>query len=194
MLWLDITRIIVMGGLLGILVSKIVMDRPFYLERILPRFWLPIVKKINPRIILKIVLVALIFSSVSLVAVYLIGSVMNELGWKLYSESEYLLSKLEIASPVLFLATIVILPVFEEWIFRSILLEEISSRTRSRMFGILASALAFGIFHLSNPGAYPALAIPLTIGGMLLGICYLVSGLAGSILSHILYNFLIFLV
>ncbi|MGC8817669.1 MAG: CPBP family intramembrane glutamic endopeptidase, partial [Candidatus Hadarchaeum sp.] len=89
---------------------------------------------------------------------------------------------------------IVILPIFEEWIFRGILLEEISLRTKSRVLGVLASALAFGFFHLSNPGTYPALAIPLTLGGALLGACYLVNGLAGSILSHILYNFLILVV
>lgn len=191
MLWSDIARIVITGGLLGILVGKIVMNRPFYLQRMLPKSWLPVVKKINFRIFLKKVSVAFIFSSISLVAVYLVGSLMNELGWKLYSESEYLFSKLETASPILFLATILILPVFEEWIFRGILLEEISLRTSSRVLGVLTSALAFGFFHLSNPGTYPAIAIPLTIGGALLGICYLLNGLAGSILSHILYNFLI---
>jgi len=80
------------------------------------------------------------------------------------------------------------LAVFEEWIFRGILLEEFARRGRSRSVGVLASAFVFSLFHLSNPGTYPIFAVPAMVAGILLGICYLLGGLAGVVFTHCAYN------
>ncbi|MEA1904360.1 MAG: CPBP family intramembrane glutamic endopeptidase, partial [Candidatus Hadarchaeota archaeon] len=54
--------------------------------------------------------------------------------------------------------------------------------------GLVISALIFAAFHLSNPGMYPASIIPMTVGGLILGTCYLLGGLASAIVCHSLYN------
>lgn len=188
LLWLDLARILVAGAVLGLVVGKLVADKPYYLERIRPRSWLQIARKMRKRDWFKLISIALAFTVASFLLATIIGIMLSEVGVQLYSEEEYTFTVLEKTSPILLLLTVNILPILEEWIFRGILLEEIAHRSHSRWLGVALSAVVFALFHLSNPGTYPAFAVPLIGAGILLGACYLYSGLAGAIIAHNAYN------
>lgn len=186
MVWLDVARVLIAGVILGLAIGKLVADRPYYFRRLHPRFWLDAVKKMRARDWLKLSIITGYFA---VLAFFLIGDItmLIPTGW-LYSQEEYIFVKLaEISLPLLFI-TVTVLPIFEEWIFRGILLEEAARRTRSRLAGLVISALIFAVFHLSNPGMYPASIIPMTVGGLILGTCYLLGGLGSAIVCHSLYN------
>jgi len=190
LVWFDFAKICIAGGLLGGIVGKLVVRRPYYLERLRPRFWWPIVRKMRQLEWSRLLAIALALATLALFLALVIGWVVQDkMGWELYSE-EFIFTEEKIPLPLLFLI-INLLPIFEEWVFRGILLEEVSRRARSRSLGVLISALVFALFHLSNPGTYPAYAIPLVAGGILLGACYLLVGLGGAIISHCAYNSLL---
>ncbi len=189
--WLDLARIVIAGALLGVVVGKLVVSRPYYLDRLRPRFWRRVARRMDRWDWLRLFCVAIIFAGLALFVIFCVKWGIEVMGWELFSEEEYVFARLKRISWPALLITVNILPVFEEWIFRGILLEEASRRTRSRVAGVLISALIFGAFHLSNPGTYLALAIPSMAGGVLLGICYLFSGLAGAIVMHCIYNTLV---
>lgn len=190
LVWLDLAKISIAGGLLGFAVGKLVMSRPYYLERLRPRFWLPIAKEMRGQDWLRLLVIALAFATSSFFIVGWLGHAMDKMGWTLYSEED-VFARLERISPIGLFVTVNILPIFEEWVFRGILLEEVARRSRSRLAGVFLSALIFGAFHISNPGTYPAAAMPLAAGGILLGACYLMSGLSGAIICHCAYNSLL---
>lgn len=192
MVWLDLARIFITGVVLGLVIGKLIVRRPYYLKRLYPKSWLSAAKKTRVRDWLKLSIVTGYFA---LLAFFLILdiTIVIPAGW-LYSQEEYIFTRIaEISLPLLFI-TVTVLPIFEEWIFRGILLEEIARRTRSRFTGLITSALIFAVFHLSNPGMYPASVIPMTVGGLILGMCYLLGGLASAIACHSLYNALLILV
>jgi len=190
LVWFDVAKICIAGGLLGGIVGKLVVRRPYYLERLRPSFWLPITRKMRQLEWSRLLAISLAFATLALFSALAIGWVVQDkMGWELYSE-EFIFTEEKIPLPLLFL-TVNLLPIFEEWVFRGILLEEASRRARSRSLGVLISALVFALFHLSNPGTYPAYAIPLVAGGILLGACYLLVGLGGAIISHCAYNSLL---
>lgn len=187
-LWLDLLRILVAGLVLGLVVGKLVVLRPHYLERIRPRFWVPRARSMRRKEWVRLISIALWFTVATLVVASIAGVVLSEAGVELYSEEEYPFTALEKQYPLLLLVVVNVLPIFEEWIFRGILLEEVARRSRSKWLGVGISTIIFAAFHLSNPGTYPAVAIPLLGAGVLLGACYLVSGLAGAIITHNAYN------
>lgn len=187
-LWLDLFRILVAGLALGLVVGKLVVLRPHYLERMRPRYWIPRARSMRRKEWVRLISIALWFTVATLVVATIVGVVLSEAGVELYSEEEYPFTALEEQYPLLLLAVVNVLPIFEEWIFRGILLEEVARRARSKWLGVGISALVFAAFHLSNPGTYPAVTIPLIGAGLLLGACYLVSGLAGAIITHNAYN------
>ncbi len=82
---------------------------------------------------------------------------------------------------VLVFVAVVVAPVFEEVLFRGLLVE--SLRSRGRTSAILAAAVAFAFWHL-NPGALQYYVIV----GFLLGYLYWRFGLAGSISTHAVFN------
>jgi len=191
-LWLDILRIAVAGGILGFVVGKLIMQRPYYLERVRLKFWMRIARKMGREDWLRLLAISL---ALTFICFYLMGylSTAMERLWgpeALYSSEEYIFTKIPSVALVVIAITV---PVLEEWVFRGILLEEISRRLRSRLFGILLSALLFAFFHLSNPGTYLAATFPLFFGGLLFGVCYLYAGLAGAMICHSTYNLLLLL-
>ena len=188
LLWLDLARILVAGVVLGLVVGKLVVLRPSYLERIRLRRWLPVARRMRRREWVRLISIVLAFTAATLVMATIVGEVLRGAGVELYSREEYPFIVLQEQYPLLLLVVVNVLPIFEEWIFRGILLEEVARRTRSKWIGVMVSTLIFAAFHLSNPGTYPAFAIPLLGAGALLGACYLVSGLAGAILVHNAYN------
>ncbi|MCS7131107.1 MAG: CPBP family intramembrane metalloprotease, partial [Hadesarchaea archaeon] len=185
-------KICVAGAALGLSIGKIVVDRPHYLERLRPRLWLSIAKQMHLLDWLKLLSTAIVFAVGALLAVGWVSYLVERAGLPLYSPEEYIFARLERASPMGMLVTVNILPIFEEWVFRGVLLEEIGRRARSRMLGVLLSSIIFAVFHISNPGTYPAAIIPLAVGGVLLGICYMLGGLASAIVCHCAYNSLSF--
>jgi len=187
-LWLDLLRILVAGLVLGLVVGKLVVLRPHYLERMRPRYWIPRARSMRRKEWVRLISIALWFTVATLVVAIIAGVVLSEAGVELYSEEEYPFTALEEQYPLLLLAVVNVLPIFEEWIFRGILLEEVARRARSKWLGVGISTLVFAAFHLSNPGTYPAVMIPLIGAGLLLGACYLISGLAGAIITHNAYN------
>ena len=136
----------------------------------------------------RLITIALWFTAATLLVATIVGIALSEAGVELYSEEDYPFTTLEKEFPLLLLVAVNVLPIFEEWIFRGIILEEVARRARSKWLGVVVSTLVFAAFHLSNPGTYPAFAIPLLGAGVLLGACYLVSGLAGAIITHNAYN------
>ncbi len=188
MTWLDLLKIALAGGILGVVVGKLVVHRPYYLERLRPRFWLPIARKMRRREWVRLLSVALAFTAASLVVATVVGEALQKAEVELYSREEYPFTALQERYPLVLLVAVNVLPIFEEWIFRGILLEEIARRSRSRLLGVILSSLIFAVFHLSNPGTYPAFAVPLIGAGFLMGACYLLSGLAGAIIAHNAYN------
>ena len=190
-MWLDILKIAIAGGILGFIVGKLIVQRPYYLERVRPKFWMRIARKMEREDWLKLLAISL---ALTFICFYLIGylSTAMERLWgpeALYSSEEYIFIKIPSVALVIIAITV---PILEEWVFRGILLDEISHRLRSRLFGILLSALLFAFFHLSNPGTYLAATFPLFLGGILFGICYLHTGLAGAMICHSTYNLLLF--
>lgn len=183
--WLDLAKILVAGVALGLIVGKLVVLRPSYLEQIRPRHWLPIARRMQRRESIRLISIALVFTAAALVVAITVGSIP---GLELYSKEEYPFTVLQEQYPLLLLIVVNVLPIFEEWIFRGILLEEVARRTRSKWIGVIVSTLIFAAFHLSNPGTYLAFVLPMLGAGLLLGACYLVSGLAGAIITHNLYN------
>ena len=187
-LWLDLARVLVTGIVLGLVVGKLVVMRPRYFERIRPRTWLPSLRRMGRGEWFRLIAVALAFTAASLVSIAIINGVLQGAGVPLYSAEEYPFTAIQKEYPLLLLLVVNVLPIFEEWIFRGILLEEIALRSRSKLAGVLLSSLIFAAFHLSNPGTYPAFAVPLVGAGLLLGACYLLSGLMGAIITHNAYN------
>ena len=178
--------------MLGVLVGKIVLHRPYYLDRIRPSFWVPTLKQMSARAWAKILGISFILALGSFFLILWFSTWLVNAGMELYSE-DYVFLKLEQVSPLVLFVSANALPVFEEWIFRGILLEEAARKLRSRVAGLLVSAVAFSVFHLSNPGTYPAFVLPLLIGGIALGACYLLAGLGAAILCHCAYNSMLML-
>jgi membrane protease YdiL (CAAX protease family) len=82
--------------------------------------------------------------------------------------------------------SLTILPVFEEWVFRGIVLERLKHRGVFRAAFI--SAFGFGLVHLLNTGTHFWAFVPPVVMGFLLGWIYLHDGLKGSILAHSGFN------
>ena len=191
MIWLDILEIALAGGLLGYVVGELIVRRPYYLNRVRPKFWMRIAKKMKIRDWVMLISALYVFT---VLTYFVIKYSTDFIGrtWELYSQ-EYVFLKIETASPLLLLIMATLIPVIEEWVFRGILQEELSRRLRSRAAGLVFAAVIFALFHLSNPGTYPAALLPLFFGGLMFGICYMRTGLAGAILTHAAYNFILVL-
>lgn len=178
---------------MGIVIAELIVRNPYYLRRILPRSWVPKLKEMGWTDWLRLIIVV---GACTFAAMYLVNAVEDVLREEVKVETRaenYPFQRPPPPEPLPPLTVIIstTLPIAEEWIFRGVLLEEIMRRTRSKLIALIISSIIFGAFHLSNPGAYPALALPMTVSGIVLGVCYLLSGLGGAILSHTLYNVLV---
>lgn len=187
MVWIDIARISLAGAILGLIIGKILVEKPRYLIILHPRYWISSAKSASRKRWIRIISIGVIFAGL----ITIVGGVVSELVtsyWGPAMAEENIFTQIAGVSIILLHASIIILPIFEEWIFRGILLEEIARWKNSRWWGLILSSFVFALFHLSNPGTLPVAAIPLVIGGLILGGCYLVGGLAAAVLAHILYN------
>ena len=88
----------------------------------------------------------------------------------------------------LLMALVVLGVVFEEWLFRGVLLRKLVRFGRLRALAL--SSIVFGLFHLIDPGSYPFAFIPPTVAGIFLGAAYLKGGLKVAVPAHIGYNWI----
>lgn len=190
--WWSWVIVIVAGSILGALIGRLVVTRPHYINRMRPKFWMRAIKKMKRRDWLALLGISLALALVTYYAIEYFSIAIGRI-WALYSPQEYVFQAIKESYPVLLAIIVLTVPIFEEWIFRDVLLNEFSRRLRSRSVGVALSAILFALFHLSNPGTYPAAVLPLFLGGVLFGICYLRVGLGGAILCHSTYNLLILL-
>lgn len=184
MIWLDILRIAVAGVILGFVIGKLVVRRPYYLERLRPRFWRTAMRRMRRRHWVRLITIALWVTAASFIVTGIVGGLIQRAGMEM-TGPEYPFIYLPL--PILLLA-VNILPIFEEWIFRGIMIDELVHWRDSRLLAVVVSTLVFAAFHLSNPGTYLPFALPLIPAGLLLGVCYLKTGLAGAIIAHNTYN------
>jgi membrane protease YdiL (CAAX protease family) len=187
-LWLDLVRVLAAGIVLGLIVGKLVVQRPFQIERLRPRYWRRVISKMGRRQWTKLIVVALSVAAASLIASTAVGIILQRAAVQVVSPSEYPFTAIEQAQPLLTLALVNILPIFEEWVFRGVIIDEVVRRRKSKALAVVISALLFAAFHLSNPGTYPAIIISMLPASLLLGACYLSVGLGGAILAHDAYN------
>lgn len=103
------------------------------------------------------------------------------------SEDNIFSSMMNLYYPLYFVI-ITVFPIFEEWIFRGIILEEIRIRFSSNWIALALSTVIFAAFHLTNPGMLLPSLIVYTVGGFILGLGYIWGGLSTSITIHVLYN------
>jgi len=117
LLWLDLAKILLTGIVLGLVVGKLVVLRPFYLERIRPRHWVPIARRMRRRESIRLISIALAFTAAALVVATIVGNLLYGAGVELYSRDEYPFTALQEQYPLLLLVMVNLLPIFEEWIF-----------------------------------------------------------------------------
>jgi membrane protease YdiL (CAAX protease family) len=193
--WLDLARVLVVGVLLGVFVGRFVARRPFYFERLRPRYWRAVMRRMKWKDWAKLITIAIAVAVVSIFISNEIGALLQRAEIPIYSPQEFPFTAIpkeypaiQKAYPWLLLVLVNVLPIFEEWIFRGIFIDEILRWRHSKLLAVALSTIIFAVFHLSNPGTYPAYVLPLIPGGLLLGVCYLYTGLGGAIIAHDLYN------
>ncbi|MFB6216383.1 MAG: lysostaphin resistance A-like protein, partial [Candidatus Aenigmatarchaeota archaeon] len=145
-------RVIVPGIALGLILGWVVDRRPEYWKKLDPRSWS---WDWDPETALKVgVICSVIIAGVFLAEVW-IGQLVREAGAKTMEESNYATQMFNF-SAILFFAAITIQPIFEEWIFRGVFLEEIKRQLGNRWIAIILSGVFFAVAHLFNTGVLPA--------------------------------------
>lgn len=187
MIWIDIIRITVPGLIFGAILGKLLVKKPGYIKLIKPRYWIKNAKESNIKQIIKILTLSIIFGVLMYFIQREVGQIIFKLFGPLVSEKNIFVEVIQFSLP-LFLISITIFPIIEEWIFRGVLLEEISQYSQSKIIGLISSSLLFALFHLSNPGTLLPAAIFYFVGGLIIGGSYLVGGLTVAVLAHIIYN------
>lgn len=186
--WLDLIRVVVSGVLLGLIVGRLVASRPSQIERLRLRHLRAVMRRMKRRDWVRLVTIALWVAAASLVISSLIGELLLRANVPTYSPEEFPFTSIERDYPWLLLIAVNVLPIFEEWVFRAIIIDELVRWRHSKLLAVVVSTVIFALFHLSNPGTYLAYVIPLIPAGLLLGACYLKTGLGGAIVAHNSYN------
>lgn len=126
------------------------------------------------------------FIGVALLVIPLVAGWLVSTGAPLTSEEHPVVQTASISLPLAFLL-MGVLPVFEEWLWRGIVLERLRKRIPV-LNAVLISAFGFGLFHLLNAGTYLWGFIPPVVAGFIFSIAYLMDGLKCASLTHIGYN------
>ncbi len=188
MLWLDLARVLVAGVALGLIVGKLVVRRPHQIERLRPRHWRAAIRKMKRKQWVRLFTVALLVAAASLVSSTVVGTILQQAEVQVVSPDEYPFTSMERNYPLLVLVSVNVLPIFEEWVFRGVIIDEMVRWRKSKSLAVIVSSLLFAAFHLSNPGTYPALIVSMLPASLLLGVCYIYTGLGGAIVAHNSYN------
>jgi membrane protease YdiL (CAAX protease family) len=185
---LDIVRIIGGGVAAGALAGRLMVENPAHLERLRPDYWRRTAAGMSQRDWARLAGWSACILVLCLVATAGVGALLESLRIEVMRPEEDLLGKIGRRLWWCLLAITIGLPVLEEWVFRGMLIDEMVRMGVSRTEAVVISALAFAVFHIFNPGAEPGIVPLIFPAGVLLGICYLKTGLAGSTLAHVSYN------
>lgn len=191
---LDWARVLAAGVILGLVIAKLVARNPRHLRRLRPGFWLAAMRRMRRRQWVRLFAISLLVAAASILLSTLFSNLFYDYGVPMISPEEYPLTGITQDYPIVTLLIINVLPIFEEWVFRGIVIDEMIRWRHSRLLAVTVSAIAFAFFHLSNPGTYPAFALSLIPASLLLGACYLYTGLGGAILAHDAYNTILLLI
>ena len=163
------------------------------LRRIDPRCWVDDAKRMDEHDWGKFVGLACVFALLLFVLVpHAAWFTESTTGVRLVDPEQHPITQVARVSWYLLVGLMVLAVVFEEWLFRGILLERL--RRFGRFPAVMLSAFAFGLFHLLNTGTFFYAFIPPTVAGLVLGCAYLAGGLKVSALAHMGYNGVLFLV
>lgn len=176
------------GIILGLVVGRIVAFRPSHIDRLRPRFWRAAMRRMKCRDWVRLITIALWAAAASLIISAVIGGLLQRAEVPIYSPEEFPFTAIERDYPWLVLVAVNLLPIFEEWVFRGIFIDEFVRWRGSKLLAVVLSTIIFSLFHLSNPGTYFGYVIPLMPAGLLLGFCYIKTGLGGAIIAHNTYN------
>lgn len=187
---LDLARIAGMVVAI-VLFGRYLRRHPRAFSPLNPRTWIRTAREMGRRDWARVVGVGITFA---LIAYALLPqasvAVEEEIGPVVTDPDMHPVTQLYTISPALLLAFLVVMPVFEEWIFRGIILK--GSLKYGRLVALGVSSLAFAALHFANPGTAPLVMLPTFFGGLLFGAAYLRGGLGASVISHSGYNFLVF--
>lgn len=177
-------RILVPGIIFGVILGRFLLKKPEYLELMDFRSWKEKAEQADRNRWIRIVSLSIIFGISTFFLVQGTASIMEEF-WSAPIGEDSIFGLIPL--PIL-IFSITVIPIFEEWVFRGVILEEVSQVSRSKIAGLIFSSLLFALFHLSNPGTNLSAVPPYFIGGLIMGGGYLADGLAVATFSHIIYN------
>lgn len=183
----QIIRVLIPGLILGVILGRLLAERPEYLLLLNPKLWIRKGKKASKNRWIRFITLSIIFAGIIFLGNLVSGKIAVTLWGSLVAE-ENIFTEISSISPWILIFLVTLLPILEEWMFRGIILEEVAQVTQSKWIGLLVSATVFSIFHLSNPGTHLPAVIPYLIGGLVIGGGYLAGGLAVAVGCHILYN------
>jgi len=184
----DIVRVVGGGVVAGILAGRLLAENPAHLERLRPDYWRRTATGMGRRDWARLAGWSVCVLVLCIIATAGVGALLESLRIEVMRPEEDLLGKIGERWWWGLLAIAIGLPVLEEWVFRGMLIDEIVRAGVSRAEAVVISALAFAVFHIFNPGAGPGIVPLIFPAGVLLGVCYLKTGLAGSTLAHVSYN------
>lgn len=179
-----IFRTIIPGIVLGTLLGYIINRRPEYIEMWDPRNW---ELDFNPKKVMVVGAACMVVVIALFVSEVFISRGIEQAGHKTLEEQNYATNMADF-SVLFFFVAITVIPIFEEWIFRGVFLEEIHRRIGGKIgkwVAVVATAIGFGIAHLLNPGVLVFGFIPFTAAGVVYGIVYVYAGLKAAIFTHI---------
>lgn len=190
---LELVRVAAGGVLIGAIVGKLLAENPSHIDRLRPSAWKRELRRMKRRKWISLLTWPFLVAIACIFVTGSIGGLLESAGVRVVEPEEDLTRKIAEASRVLCLLVVLLLPILEEWVFRGIFIDEMMELGASKVEAVAVPALAFAAFHLSNPGAEPAIVLLLFPAGVLLGLCYLKTGLPGSIVAHSTYNFILFM-
>lgn len=159
-------------------------DGSRYIQWLNPRSWVRAVRQMSRGEWAKFIAIGFIVLVVAFFARGLVSDAVREHVGQTVNLEDNAVQNIATISPWLLLIMAGTLPVFEEWLFRGVILSEIRRVGKSTASALFLSSLMFGSFHLINTGFYPPGIIPMAVVGVLFGVAFLAGGLKSSILSH----------
>lgn len=190
---LDIVRIA--GMILSIfLFARYLRKHPRAFRPLSPRVWISRARSMNRRSWARVVGVGVAFALISFALLPRASTaVEEEIGPVVTDPEQHPVTIIHGIFPAFLLGFAVVMPVFEEWIFRGMILREFL-KARGWVVALLVSSAAFAALHVANPGTAPLMFLPAFLAGLLFGVSYLYGGLGASTISHSLYNGIVFFV
>lgn len=127
-----------------------------------------------------------IISGIIIGFIAMAGIFFVESGFSLININDINIARLSIGGTV----EILIMSIFEEFIFRGLMLNGLNGLIKNKYIAVLVSAVIFGMAHAGNPHATIISIISNSLGGVMYSIAYLESkSLYFAIALHFSWNF-----